>query len=197
MAIGDRADIVARLQQLMPPGWFAQGETPIRDALLAGIANALAFVFSLFTYLKLQTRVATATDGFLDLISFDYFGNGLPRAVSQLDPSYRANIQASLFPQRNTRAAIVGVLTNVTGIAPIVIEPGRSADTGGYNVGNVAYSTAGCYGSLTTPYQSFVTAFRPRAGTPQFGITDADIYAAVERIRMGGTIIWIRILNPS
>jgi hypothetical protein len=193
--VGSQADILNRLQRLMPPGWFAVGATPIRDALLAGIANAFAFVFSLFAYLKLQTRVATATDGFLDLISFDFFGNALPRAASQLDPSYRASIQASLFPRRNTRTAIIGVLTQVTGIAPIVFEPGRAADAGCYNVGTMAYNTAGAYGSLNLPYQSFVTAYRPRPGSPQFGISDADIYAAAERVRMGGTVIWVRILN--
>jgi hypothetical protein len=192
--VGSQVDILNRLQRLMPPGWFAQGATPIRDAMLTGIANALAFVFSLFTYLKLQTRTATATDGFLDLISLDYFGGKLPRA-GQPDPTYRAKIQASLFPQRNTRAAIIGVLTKITGRAPVVFEPARAADTGAYNNGTLAYGVAGGYGSLKYPYQSFVTAYRPLAGSPQFGISDADIYAAVEGVRLGGSVCWVRILN--
>lgn len=194
MATGDQSDFINRLQRLMPPGWFAQGATPIRDALLAGIANAFAFVFSLFVYLKLQTRIATATDGWLDLIAFDFFRGALPRGAGQLDPSYKARIQASLFPKRNTRAAIIGVLTQITGRVPIGFEPGRAADSGGYS-GGAYYGVAGGYGSTAYPYQSFVTAFRPLAGTPQFGISDADIYAAIESVRMGGTKVWIKILS--
>lgn len=219
--IGTQADIVSRLQSLMPPGWFAQGATPIRDALLTGIANAFAFIFSLFAYLRLQTRIGTATDGFLDLIAFDYFGNDLPRGPSQSDASYKSRIQSGLFPQRNTRAAIINVLKQVTGRTPIVFEPARPADCGAYNKGVLAYNTAGGYGSLAYPYQSFVTAFRPLGtGIPNVagyniptgayntgsqgeyataafteGVNDNDIYAAINSVRMGATIVWARILS--
>jgi hypothetical protein len=193
--VGSQADILNRLQRLQPPGWFAVGMVPIRDALLTGVANALAFVFSLFAYLKLQTRIASATDGFLDLISFDFFGNELPRG-NQTDQSFKASIQANLFAKRNTRAAIIGVLTQITGRAPVVIEPARAADVGAYDVGNCAYDTVGPYGSTDFEYQSFVTAFRPLAGTPQFGITDADIYAAIEGVRLGASIVWTQIVGP-
>lgn len=219
--IGTQADILSRLQDLMPPGWFARGATPIRDALLTGIANAFAFTFSLFAYLRLQTRIATATDGFLDLIAFDYFGNDLPRGPSQSDASYKSRIQSGLFPQRNTRAAIINVLTQITGRTPIVFEPARPADCGAYNKGVLAYNTAGGYGSLAYPYQSFVTAFRPHGtGIPNVagyniptgayntgsqaeyataaftaGVNDNDIYAAINSVRMGATIVWARILS--
>jgi hypothetical protein len=192
--VGSQADILNRLQRLQPPGWFAVGMVPIRDALLTGVANALAFIFSLFVYLRQQTRIATATDGFLDLISFDYFGNKLPRG-NATDQSFKASIQANLFAKRNTRTAIIGVLTMVTGRTPILIEPGRAADVGSYDVGNCAYDTAGPYGATDFPYQSFVTAFRPLAGSPQFGITDADIYAAIEGVRLGASIVWTQILD--
>jgi hypothetical protein len=219
--VGSQADIVNRMQRLQPPGWFAPGAVPIRDGLLAGIANAFAFVFSLFTYLKLQTRIATATDGFLDMIAGDFLGNQLLRSPNQSDTSYRAQIQAALFPQRNTRGSIIAVLTQITGKAPIVFEPWRPADTGGYNQGSLAYNTAGGYGSRQYPFQSFVTAYRPRgAGVPYLAgygiptgayntasqlayvnpellsgeITDADIFAAVEGVRMAGTTIWLRLV---
>ena len=219
-SVGTQADIFIRLQLLMPPGWFALGATPIRDALLTGIANALAFCFSLFAYLRLQTRIATATDGFLDLIAFDFFGTKLPRGPNQTNASYRSNIQANLFPKRNTRAAIIGVLTQITGRVPQVFEPTRPADTGGLNSGTFALGAAGGLGSLAYPYQAFVTAFRPHgsgiAGVPGLGnpqgalnvgtlecigasqidgITDNDIYAAVNSVRTGATILWTRILS--
>jgi hypothetical protein len=168
---------------------------PIRDALLTGVANALAFIFLLFIYVKQQARIATSTDGFLDLTSFDFFGDKLPRSLNQSDASFLSNIQANLFPKQNTRDAIIGVLTMVTGRAPIMIEPGRAADVGAYDVGNCAYDAMGPYGATDFPYQSFVTAFRPLPGTPQFGITDSDIYAAIEGVRMGATICWTQILD--
>lgn len=191
---GDQNDFLSRLQQLMPHGWFPNGNSALRDALLTGIANMLAFVYSLFAYVRLQTRIATATDGFLDLIAFDFFGNNLLRGTLG-DTSYRARIQASIFLAKNTRPSLINVLTLITGRTPIVFEPARAADTGAYNNGTVAYAVAGAYGSLQYPYQSFVTAFRPLVGTPQYGITDADIYAAVEGVRMGATVVWLRILN--
>jgi hypothetical protein len=217
---GNQPDIVNRLKRLQPPGWFAEGATPIRDALLTGIANALAFVFSLFTYLKLQTRIATMTDGFLDMTAGDYFGDNLQREVNQSDASYRSRIQAELLPLKNTRQAIIDALTLITGRVPIVFEPGRIQDAGAYNAGTLAYNTAGGYGSMQYPFQCFVVAFRPLgSGIPNiagygdsFGayntpsqasyvslsqiigqITDADIYAAVEGVRTGATIVWMRI----
>ncbi len=193
--IGSQADILNRLQQLMPHGWFQNGLSPLRDGLLTGIANMLASVFSLLVYVRLQSRIATATDGFLDMIAADFFGTSLQRRLNQSDVSYRTVIKRQMFQQKSTRQAISGILTTVTGIAPLIIEPGRAADTGAYTIGNVAYNTAGCYASLNVPYQSFVTAYRPRPGTAQFGLADSDIYAAVESVRMGGTIIWLRILS--
>lgn len=217
---GNQPDIVNRLKRLQPPGWFAEGATPIRDALLTGIANVLAYVFSLFTYLKLQTRIATMTDGFLDMTAGDYFGDGLQRELNQSDASYRSRIQAELLPLKNTRQAIINALTLITGRAPIVFEPGRIQDTGAYNAGTLAYNTAGGYGSMQYPFQCFVVAYRPLgSGIPNIAgyniptgayntgsqasyvslsqitgqITDGDIYAAVEGVRMGACIIWMRI----
>lgn len=190
----------------------------IRDALLTGIANMMAFIYALLAYVRVQTRIATATDGFLDLIAADFFGNGLPRQGGQSDVSYRARIQSAIFLERGTRNALVRVLLQLTGRAPIVFEPQRPADTGGYGVA-CGYSAGGGYGSLAYPYQSFVTAFRPAwtglasiagYGTPTGaynigsqaeyaslstvgGIQDNDIYAAIDSVRVAGTIIWARI----
>lgn len=178
----------------------------------------MAFIYALLAYVRVQTRIATATDGFLDLIAADFFGNGLPRQGGQSDVSYRARIQSAIFLERGTRNALVRVLLQLTGRAPIVFEPQRPADTGGYGVA-CGYSAGGGYGSLAYPYQSFVTAFRPAwtglasiagYGTPTGaynigsqaeyaslstvgGIQDNDIYAAIDSVRVAGTIIWARI----
>ena len=221
MATGDQQDIQNRLQQLLPQGWFPNGLVPLRDALLAGIANMFAFIFSLLAYVRLQTRIATATGGFLDMISLDFFGGNLPRQASQLDASYRGEIQSALFLQRGTRAAIIKSLTRLTGQAPIVFEPQRPLDTGVYGGPGLAYGVVGGYGSMQYPYQAFVTAFRPPGtgaanlagyGIPTGayntgsrleyasasmldGVQDSDIYAAIDGTKVAGTIVWTRIAS--
>lgn len=221
MAVGDQGDILQRLQNLMPPGWFAPGATPIRDALLAGIANAFAFIFSLFTYLKLQTRIATATDGFLDLISFDFFGGKLPRAGGQADSSFRNQIIAFLFRQRNTREAIILVIQQLLGTTPAIIEPQRAGDAIAIDCAStVGIDVAGVVGDGGMPLQCFVTVTLPTSlaiATPMiagygipFGgygigqmayasaptidpVQAADIYAALESVRPVTGVIWTRI----
>lgn len=162
MATGDQADITSRLQQLMPHGWFPNGLSAIRDALLAGIANMLAFIYSMLAYVRLQTRIATATDGFLDLIAADFFGLSFQRKANENDASYSTRIAANIFLERATRRGLVNMLTRLTGRVPLVVEPSRPADTGAYTIAS-GYGVAGAYGSLVLPYQSFVTAFRPVA----------------------------------
>ena len=223
MATGDQADITNRLQRLIPNGWFPNGLSPIRDAVLAGYANIFAFVFSLIVYVRSQTRIATASDGFLDMIAADFFGNTLLRQANQLDTSYRSRIQSAIFLERCTRKAIIGVLTQLTGRAPVVFNPQRTSDTGAYNGPGLAYNTAGGYGSMQYPYQSFVTAYRPKNNTGQSGLAgygtpngayngpssleyvnlaqiegnvqDSDIFAAVDSVRVCGTTVWVRISN--
>jgi hypothetical protein len=221
-AVGSQPDIVNRLQRLIPNGWFPNGLSPIRDAILAGFSNIFSFVFSLILYVRLQTRIATATDGFLDMIAADFFGTNLPRQANQGDISYRSRIQSSIFLERATRNAVIRILTQLTGRAPIVFEPQRTADTGVYGGPGLAYGVAGGYGSTQLPYQSFVIAFRPPGtglqniagyGTPAAAyntptelayvnlsqingqLQDADIFAAVDSVKVLGTIIWMRISN--
>lgn len=219
MATGDQDDMVRRLQALIPNGWFSVGLSPLRDAVLAGIANVLAFSFSQLTYLRKQTRIATATDGFLDLIAGDFFGGSLYRATHQSDDSFRAKIIANILRERGTRNAVVSILTQLTGRAPIIFEPRRPADTGAYGGPGLGYGVAGGYGSLSLAYQSFVNAFRPAGqGVPNVagygvptgaystaaqaeyislsmvqGISDADIYGAVNAVRPAGYTIWVAI----
>lgn len=216
--IGDQNDFFTRIKSVLPR-WFGPS-SPLLDALLTGIANNSAFVYVLYQYAKLQTRIATATDAWLDMIAADFFGETLRRAANQSDTSFRARILINLFRERATRNAIVKVLTDLTGRAPIIIEPQRPADTGAYRAPNSGYGVAGGYGSLSLAYQGFVQAFRPEStgipfvagygtspggyGSPSradyatlaestSGITDADIYAAIDSVKPEGTIVWTRI----
>lgn len=218
MATGDQPDILTRLQRLIPSGWFPAGYAPLRDAMLSGAANAFAFVYNILAYVRLQTRIATATDGFLDLIAYDFFGNTIFRKSGQTDASLRATIAANIFRERGTRRAVVSVLRQLTNVVPGIFEPARALDTGGYNVGTLAYNTAGGYGSILLPYQSFVQAYSGGGiGIPNVAgygvstggystpsqaayedpganqITYGDIYAAINSVRPIGYTIWARI----
>ena len=223
MATGDNQDIFSRLKNLLPSRWFGSptDNVPFIDAVLTGIGNTLSFIYALYGFAKLQTRIQTATDGWLDLISADFFGTSLPRQTGESDASFRTRILANLFREKATRHAIVQTLTQITGRAPIIIEPTRPGDCGGYGAPNCGYGVAGYYGSLLIPYQAFVIAFRPfsaqgvagMAGydTPAggysvaggysslslitAGISDAAIYAAVDAVKPAGTIAWVRIAS--
>lgn len=184
---GSQADITQRLNLLLPVGWFTS-LTPAKDALVTGIANALSFIYSLFAYVRLQTRIKTATDGFLELIAGDFFGSGnLPRAVGETDAAYLTRIQSGVFLERTTRADLIRVITQFTGNVPLIVEPRRPADLGGYGVA-CGYSVAGRLGSLSLPYQVFATVAR---GTLT---SDAALYAAIDQVKPVATIVWLKLL---
>jgi hypothetical protein len=159
MATGDNDDQFGRLKRLLPQSWFGDNAGVI-DALLRGFAHVNAQLFALIAYAKLQTRINTATDGWLDMIAYDFFGNGLPRRPGQSDDSYRAWIKVNLFREKATRKAIVLVVRELTGRDPLIIEPANPIDTGAYGGPMIGYGVAGSYGSLSMPYEAFVTVYR-------------------------------------
>lgn len=228
MAVGDQNDIAQRLSAYLPTRWFGTVfDTlllPFINAILQGIAVCLSFLYSLYAYAKLQTRLATATDGWLDLISADFFGNKLPRMSGELDGSYRGRIRAQLVQEKATRSAISQAVYALTGYEPQIFEPWRPADTGAYNSGqSLAYGMAGGYGSLKLPAQYFITAYRPHAaagvsnvmgyGVPVGGynapsqiayismndwnasVSDGAIYNAIAQATAAGVIAWTSIRN--
>ncbi|MCA8237762.1 hypothetical protein [Burkholderia cenocepacia] len=220
---GDVADIAARLRSYLPAGWFPSDptQTPILNAVLNGIATIFAGIYALYAYVKLQARIGTATGGWLDLIAQDFFGVSLLRGYNETDDAFRTQIKVNLFRARGTRQSVIDILTELTGYTPKVIEPGRPADTGGYDVGGVAYDIAGVYGDILVA-QAFVVAYRPQgAGIPLLGgydsfvgaydtgsqleyidssmyagaAPDSAIYAAVNSARPVGVIVWVQIQN--
>ena len=220
MATGDQNDFLARIEALIP-NWFSDSN-PLLNALLSGIAWAKAFVYSMIMYATLQTRIKTATDGWLDMIAFDFFGSSILRKSGQSDASFRNTIIINLFRERATRNGLIKVLTDLTGRAPAVFEPTRPLDTGVYGGPLIGYGVAGGYGSMLLPFQAFVTAFRPTStGIPnvagygistggygqasqaelaslsmiQGAVTDADIFSAIDSVKPVGTTVWARISN--
>lgn len=170
MATGDTQDMVGRIRSVLPARWFpltAPGQasaTPVLDGVLYGLASAWAWLYGMIAYANLQTRLATATDVWLDLIALDFLGTTLQRLPGVTDAQYRLQIQQAILAPKGTRAAAVQALTNLTGRAPAVFEPANSSDTGGYSIGGVGYGAAGGYGDLQLPFQCFINAYRPHGG---------------------------------
>jgi hypothetical protein len=222
MATGDQNDFENRISKLLPKGWFGDdGSHPIVDALVAAGAAAWAWCYSLYAYAVLQTRILTSTGGWLDLAAYDFFGDNIQRSSGQSDESFLNTIKINMFRERGTRAGLISILEDLTGNTPIVIEPTRPQDCGAYGAPNIGYGVAGAYGSMLTPYQCFVTAFRPTgSGFPYIAgygstvsgysvasqgeyvaaaevtgsssfVTDAQIYEAINSVKLEGTTIWV------
>jgi len=217
---GSQEDQFDRIKSLTPTNWF--GDSPaFIDALVWGYSYINAFIYDLISYVKLQARIKTATDGFLDLIAFDFFGSALVRKSGQSDESFRNTIIASLFRERGTRKSVSSVIKDITGSEPTIFEPSLPKDTGGYSASVCGYGVAGRYGSLALPFQSFAIVKRPKASSIPLvagyrvsvgayrtnskikysnlsemssSATDADIYQAIESVRPSGTVIWVRII---
>lgn len=163
MATGDQGDVFKRLKDLLPNGWFT-GDTPILDGLMWGAAYALSFVYTLWAYAKLQTRIKWATDGWLDMIAADFFGDTLLRKTGQADSSFRNRIIINMFRGRGTRPAMIQVLEEITGNTPDIFEPNRPLDTGALNSPlSKGYCGVARMGSMAVPYTAMITAYRPAA----------------------------------
>jgi hypothetical protein len=220
-AAGTQPDIVARLKSVLPNGWFPDG-TPVLDGLLNGLAAAWANLVGLLSYTQLQTRIATATDIFLDLAAEDFFAGGIVRGAGEPDSSLRARIQRNLLTPHATRNALNAALTALTSRQARIFEPARLQDTGAYAIAStLAYNTAGGYGSFALPFQCFVHAFRPigagvanttgygsgaggyGAGLAQYTtpgmaastVLDSAITAAIAATMPAATTAWVVVTN--
>jgi len=166
--IGDQADFQNRLSAVLPASWFPDN-TPVLDSLLGGLGAAWSLIYTMLQYVTAQTRITSASDIWLDLIAWDFFGHRLWRRPSERDDALRNRIMLEMFRERATRSAVESMLQGLTGRAPIIFEPARASDTGGYTSsagegGGIAYNTAGGWGNLNLPFQCFVAAYRPNDG---------------------------------
>ena len=205
--------MLSRLRALMPKSWFPVN-APNLSASMQGPAWALSTVYANIAYAALQTRIKTATDGWLDIISGDFFGTALPRLANETDGAFQSRILSNLFVRGPTRASMSAVLTLITGREPAIFEPSNTTDSGGWD-SSLYWDISGGLGD-PLPYQSFVTAYRPVGGSIDLGewdarmywdiagylsdaqltsVTDGSIIAAVESTRPLGTLVWMRIAD--
>jgi hypothetical protein len=161
-----QSSLFNRLKATLPNRWFGDN-TPVLDAVLNALSAGWVGLFNLLSYTTTQTRISTATGSWLDQIAHDYFGDRTRRRTQEADVSFRGRILEELLRDRCTRAAIYGLLLDLTGRAPIIFEPANPQDTGCYGSstslqrGVVGYGISGGWGSLELPFQAFVRAFRP------------------------------------
>ena len=217
--IGDQADMAARLRAALPGRWFGD-VAPVLDAVLAGIGAIWATSYAQLQAAIRQTRIATATGPFLDMIAHDFFARRLRRRTAEADTALRRRILREMQREHGTRNALATALTELTGHQPDIFEPARPADTGAYNTA-AAYNTAGRWGSLMLPRQCFVTAHRPTGhgiahangwNRPTGGyntaaqcwadhtaigntVSDAEIAATATANTPAAQITWLRIVN--
>ncbi len=192
MTTGDAADITLRLQRWLPTRWFPTGPGTRLWATLNGFAAGLAAVYAQAAYAGQQSRIGTATDAFLDLAAADWLG-AFPRRLNELDAAYAARIQREIVRPRNTRAAVVRVVRDLTGTTPTVVNPASTADCGGWNTGFFAWDAAGCWGDTNLPFQTLVTVKRGNAAGAGVDVTFP--YAAGGWDALGGwdagTSAWV------
>lgn len=218
MATGDTADILTRVKALIPFRWFSSS-APLRDAIVGGLSDISAWCYSWIAFARQQSRLATSTGVFLDILAFDFLGRYLKRN-SLSDDAFRAKTKATILQERVTRSGMTNALTILTGTAPKIFEPWNTGDCGAYGFA-MGYGCAGCYGSLQFPGQAFIMAMRPNGqgvpnvagyGDPQAGygvgvgdyisqsqvsgpITDNEIYAMADLTKPTGVIAWVDIVS--
>jgi hypothetical protein len=171
----DAATFATRLRSLLPKGWFSD-DAPILGAVLGSFAEPWAWLSQTLAYVGSQTRIETASDGWLDLIGADFFGLSLQRRPNEADETYKARIKSNILVDAGTRQSLINGVESLTGSIARVFEPSNCSDTGGYGeftatLGDVgrgfAYGSAGGWGSLNLPYQVFITIItEPEPGEP-------------------------------
>lgn len=191
----------------MPQSWFpngydvlgtAQSPTPVLDAFMSGWANGIAtWIWWLLNYVQQQMYITTATGGWLDIVSADFFGPDLPRYGGESDTAFRARIEDNLFLPANTRLAIQTALQALTGASVRMIEPWQPNDTacwGGPKTywGVNSAVTPGNWSNGDRRYQGFIQCVlpQPQGGGANFTSVWGNSGAVVNSMFWGTIVGW-------
>ena len=215
---GDSDDLLYRLRRLVPPWFGTPAAAVVVDAMLAGAAAVLSFFYAIYAYAKLQTRLATMTDGWLDFAAGDFFGKFM-RFSGEQDPGYGRRIRLEVFRDRNTRHGIDRQVFDLYGLHPEVFEAWRPGCCGGYGLGGLGYGVVGRYGCENAPAEVIIVMPEPQnygipnrggwgSGTGGYGIgnfsyvddqdiigsgpTQADLFAALDGVRTAAVDYFVR-----
>lgn len=157
-SVGTPADMASRMRAVLPAAWFpltssgnATSLSPVLDGVLAGIATAWAYCFALLQFVRSQARLSTMSGSLLDLMAFDFFGATLIRRPGEGDLEFSARVRSNLLLPRATRQATGDMMQSLTGLAPVIFEPRRGSDAGGYGSAWLGY------GSNAMPFQYLIS----------------------------------------
>lgn len=193
MTIGSQEDFVSRLKKLLPPSWFPYNSVYV-PAVLQAPANVFSYIYGLLKYAKLQTRVATATDAFLDIEAYDYTAARIQRRSGESDASFRERVVDEVMRIRETRIGLIRALTQLTCRPPDVFEPWNTNDSAAYGYAYYSggpFNGTGFYGSQNMAFALFVEAYRPI----NFSVPDAEIYAMANSVRAAGVTVYLALSN--
>ncbi len=183
---GDQDDFVSRLNLTLPQGWFGDIAT-VLGGLFAGMGSAWATLYGLLQLVRVEARLSTVTDRFLDLACVDFFGARLARRGAEADDMLRARVQRAIHRLRGTRQSLIDAASEA-GYSASVFEPARPADTGAYSTpGGLAWGVAGGWGSLQMPLECFLTVKAIEAV--------ADPAVEISAALPAGAIGWMRIIT--
>ncbi len=217
---GDIDDMIAR-QRAVLPRWFPD-QSPVLDGVLAGFGQVATHVYALLQYVRAQTRLQTASDGYLDILGMDLLGLRLRRKPGQTDNAFRAAIAREVLRERNTRRGLQKVVEDLTGFQVRMFEPFNAYDCGGIDTGYLGYDMVGRWGATNMPRQILMATLQPvGSGIPNvsgldeghggfdepvamFGdqsqvagpVTNQDIYDAINGVRAAGVKVWVAIGYP-
>ena len=187
---GDQADMRQRLRLTLPGRWFGD-VAPVLDGLLSGFASAWTGLYALLHYVITQSRVATATDDFLEMAARDFLSDPLPRRPNETDADYRRRLLLAIRRLRVTRPAIVAA-ADAAGYTLRIFEPAQPASTGAYNVpARLAWNTVGGWGSMQMPFESLIVAL---PGSAPF---ESELWQNVSHATPAGGALWMRVAAAS
>lgn len=216
--------MIRRQAAILPPWFGPPGIAPpvLRIPMAMG-GWVASWVHDLIIFVRRQSRIKTATGGWLDLIAYDFFGNRVRRKLAQTDEAFRRRILIEMFRRRNTRPAMISALKDLTGFEPRIFEPARPQDTGGIGIaGGMGIGVSGAIGTIGQPGEVYIDVYRtPEAGIANVAgigmsvggigvasrlvisdlsqvrgaLTDEDIRAAVVATRAEGIRVWMRVLT--
>jgi hypothetical protein len=203
-----------KLLALLPSRWFsdsAKAPGGILYAILNSFAAGLDYISDGMVYVRLQTRILTATDTNLDNIATDFFGTSLVRRSGESDGSFRNRIIYSLFPEKATRRGVKKAVENLGATVVEIYEPNydgfftdfcctdgnRISDPGPYEailfVNRPLNTSNG--NLLFTDFNFTDYNYIPSGDTNIWTILDSDVFSAVESSKAAGTRVWV-VLDP-
>ena len=104
-------------------------------ALLQGFGNVGSYIYNLAVLAKAQMRLLTSVGLFIDLWSYDRLGLFIQRKTGETDAAWRARVAKEVVRIRVSRSGMYQTILDLTGFAPVIIEPWNTGDCGAWSRG--------------------------------------------------------------